>query len=841
MLIPYGTDHTIYRKPVVTLSIVFINVVIFVYQLTLGFGYDLNSFFNTYALNSTDVTVPTLFSSLFLHGGFFHLLGNMWMLLIVGPVVEDKYGSIKFLVLYLLSGVFANLFQLFFISSSEPTLIIGASGCIFGIIGAFAILYPYVNVKIFYWLYFFWMGTFTCSALILFGIYFILNVFKLWIASPFSNVAYGAHAGGFIVGALASGVLYGFKHFVGEEEGSVESLKDIHTRKVKTSKKKKKEPFEGLTIDDAREQLKRLIFLGDAQKMEGVYSQLMAQYPDLVLEPGPQFDLGVLLAEQEKPSLALHAFERLIDTAPQAPISEKAMFEAARLCLKIPGKLEEGRYYLTRFLQTELNPIQYQEASHLLEVMEHRIREEQKPAVGSGQETPQKKGGAPHQASPRDRTPEDISRSGQTPSPFFSSLEGISPEEKDVPTRQEREIPSEKDTDDEGTHKKISEYLDTDMPVQPSYYEIDDELGEEEEVKAEESSPEYGDMNFVSLDELGKAPSFKDLNIPSVLNPTESPGEDDESEEDSSRNDTYPKRKTFAPITEEPTIADSSQKEKHPVKDSPTHDGGEEKAVERGGVYAGKDSKGGKQRSRAVSPPKDMDWKSQRYFILIPFKVKIHFGLLCEAIAQYNNVPRATAERMFVNGKGIVLHDVPYRDTLRLLEELGEKGQQLIAVAKDERATIPPPRDILTGWFYSDYVELQIEDTHGHLRSAWQDVIFLSCGSIDCEPGRGAFKNIFDVLIHSEGKPLQHLRLWETTFDFKSTNLPVKKIAEDNFFIVVREFYTRATGALRTRVIKEMLRERQLSPRHFGSMRTYENYMLWSYLSHFGSRLPKQS
>jgi len=143
--------------------------------------------------------VLTLISSMFLHEGFLHLIGNMWFLWLFGDNVEQNLGKIKFLIFYLLCGILAGLFHIFLVSVEESMLpVIGASGAISGVLGGYLILYPKNKIRAFFMLYFRPI-IFSVPAYFYIGIWFLYQFLSVGVPSP---VAYFAHIGGFIAGMI---------------------------------------------------------------------------------------------------------------------------------------------------------------------------------------------------------------------------------------------------------------------------------------------------------------------------------------------------------------------------------------------------------------------------------------------------------------------------------------------------------------------------------------------------------------------------------------------------------------------------------------------------------------
>jgi membrane associated rhomboid family serine protease len=149
----------------------------------------------------------TLFSSMFMHGGWFHIISNMWFLWVFGDNVEDVMGTPRFLVFYLLSGVAAAGAQI----ATDPasTLpMVGASGAIGGVMGAYARMYPHARVHMLLFLGFF-VTTIDVPALFMLGYWFLIQILSGLPAlnAAEGGVAFWAHAGGFAAGLLLSLVM----------------------------------------------------------------------------------------------------------------------------------------------------------------------------------------------------------------------------------------------------------------------------------------------------------------------------------------------------------------------------------------------------------------------------------------------------------------------------------------------------------------------------------------------------------------------------------------------------------------------------------------------------------
>ncbi len=204
------------RVPVVTWGLIAFNCLVFAYQLALPEG-GLPRFFHLYGMVPARFSSPgwaaeagypqslalPFLTSMFLHGGFFHLLSNMWTLWIFGDNVEDRMGRFRYLAFYLLCGLGAGLVHwLTNLESTVPT--IGASGAIAGVLGAYLVLYPRSRVVTLVPL-FFWPLFFEIPALFYLGFWFVSQLLSgasalASGAAGAGGIAWWAHVGGFLAG-----------------------------------------------------------------------------------------------------------------------------------------------------------------------------------------------------------------------------------------------------------------------------------------------------------------------------------------------------------------------------------------------------------------------------------------------------------------------------------------------------------------------------------------------------------------------------------------------------------------------------------------------------------------
>ncbi|MEO0086609.1 MAG: rhomboid family intramembrane serine protease [candidate division WOR-3 bacterium] len=199
-MIPLRDDIPSLKRPIFVYLIVIINVLIFLYELTLG-AY-LEDFILEYGIIPVSIIngerLSTLFTGMFLHGNFVHILGNMLYLWVFGDNVEDVFGHFWFLVMYFLSGLAGSFLHILRNPYSQAPMI-GASGAISGVLGAYLVLFP--NARI---LTLIPIGLFLRIALVpaflFLGIWILLQF--LYSSMGIPGVAWSAHIGGFIIGLI---------------------------------------------------------------------------------------------------------------------------------------------------------------------------------------------------------------------------------------------------------------------------------------------------------------------------------------------------------------------------------------------------------------------------------------------------------------------------------------------------------------------------------------------------------------------------------------------------------------------------------------------------------------
>ena len=220
-MIPLRDINPTRTFPAVTILIIAANTLVFLYELTLpsrvltrfiaDYGTVPYSIVSSVALDPA-IGIPvylTLFTSMFMHGGWLHIIGNMLYFWIFGNNIEDRFGHVRFLAIYLLWGIIAGLAQVF-VDPASRLPAIGASGAIAGVLGAYLVIFPTARVDVLIPLGFF-LTTLRLPALFVIGQWILLQFLSGFAvvggAPSDGGVAYFAHIGGAIAGVI-TGLLY---------------------------------------------------------------------------------------------------------------------------------------------------------------------------------------------------------------------------------------------------------------------------------------------------------------------------------------------------------------------------------------------------------------------------------------------------------------------------------------------------------------------------------------------------------------------------------------------------------------------------------------------------------
>ncbi len=398
MIIPLGVCRTINCRPVMTWTLLGINVSIYLLQHWIGrifLHIHPSRWFDYLAFHYDRMAPWELITYQFIHDGFWHLFANMLIFYIISCAVEDRLGRWKTLALYILGGIAAAIVQAMFSLpfTQNPLQLLGASGSVFAVMGAFVLLMPWTDIKIYYFFIFFfyriYSGTTKIPAFLFFGCYIFL--FELLIAKITNPnavaVAHWAHVGGFLFGFASCAALYGFGTYTRtEREQQKYERKKLLEKKAKKTSETSPPQIPAISKNKARPPLsiaiiERLVEMGRPQQAFEEFKLLRQAQPGAILS----HDALLTLA---KKLLANKSYKATIDTVKVAinnggsPYETELIVTGANAAINLPESKREAAHFLKKAIEKLPEGQQRQRLKNQLETLENQKNETpEKPAL----------------------------------------------------------------------------------------------------------------------------------------------------------------------------------------------------------------------------------------------------------------------------------------------------------------------------------------------------------------------------------------------------------------------------------------------------------------------------
>ena len=304
-------------------------------------------------------SLATLFSSMFLHGNWLHLAGNMLFLWIFGDNVEHRLGRFAYLLVYLGSGIASILFFSAFVPDS-PMPLVGASGAISGVLGCYFLWFPRNTVKVFVFLFPFIMNTFLVPARLVLGFYLLVDnllPFLLTKGGGGSGVAHGAHIGGFLAGM-------GVAFFVDRLPGFWQRRSSRLTY-PKAPEFTAEEPGAGI-----EGRIARLMGQKDHHQAALLYETLKSKAARMGIGDETVLAVGDSLLAAGKHDRALSVYRRFTAERPASPVLDRALLGAGKALINKPRCATSAYHYFLAALEEAKSPELAEEAKIYLRSIE---------------------------------------------------------------------------------------------------------------------------------------------------------------------------------------------------------------------------------------------------------------------------------------------------------------------------------------------------------------------------------------------------------------------------------------------------------------------------------------
>ncbi|MEC9374359.1 MAG: rhomboid family intramembrane serine protease [Planctomycetota bacterium] len=357
MLIPLGTDRPLKRPTLITHALLGINVVVYLVQQILQ-QFNPDQYIPLLMRFWLDPTAPapwTFLTYQFLHGDFLHLLGNSLVLFVFGPNVEDRYGRIGFLAFYLVGGFASGGAHILF----EQSPVIGASGAIAGVTGAYLVLFPLTHIRTL--LFFFIIGIFNIPAVWYIGFAIARDLLFQGLGFD-SGVAYLAHLGGYLYGAGVAIILLASGKLPREPYDLFSLGRQAHRRRrFKEITSKGLDPWSGAgpkrggafsnakpnpreeALSSARAEVARRLAEGDQDAAVAAHRALLTDYPDASLGRKAQLDIANIYFQTSAHEDAARAYRAFLERHPRDAEAPRIRLMLGLLYVRYLDRADDAR------------------------------------------------------------------------------------------------------------------------------------------------------------------------------------------------------------------------------------------------------------------------------------------------------------------------------------------------------------------------------------------------------------------------------------------------------------------------------------------------------------------
>lgn len=381
MFFPLGDDNPRRSTPVVTILLIAANALVY-FARNLGTGDDdLHRFFMQWGYDSANPFSVQAFTSMFLHAGLLHIAGNMWVLWIVGDNVEEKFGRVRFLIFYVVGGLVAAWAYSAIANVADPPAgafekfgrehppLVGASGAVYAVMGAYLVLFPEARIRVLAWLFVF-VQVFRVPAKWFIGLTIALDFFQTLLAKgpAAGGVATAAHVGGGVFGIVAA---LAMKKSLGG--GGAGDAWEVHTGFSKTTRDgtehtprtgggkaagdwfAQHEPMEDRSreLEDA---LVELVRAGRLREAIDVYPGYVAMRRERPLPPEVQLEIAHEFYRQGLARDGIAAYKRFLDTNSTDDQAPEAAFRIGLLYSRGLNDRAAALPWLQRAAHTHRNP-----------------------------------------------------------------------------------------------------------------------------------------------------------------------------------------------------------------------------------------------------------------------------------------------------------------------------------------------------------------------------------------------------------------------------------------------------------------------------------------------------
>jgi len=342
---PIRDEYKVKRFPVVVISIILINCIVF---LLTGYSSHYKEIILKYGFIPAKPSFLTPITSMFLHGGILHLGFNMWYLYLTGDNIEDRWGRFNFLIFYIIGGIFSVfLYSVLIPHQYDNIPLIGASGAIAAVLGAYTVLFPktLVTFKYFFWLLIFIkFGEFKLYASFWLALWFLQQAFYTFMTKKFfvaSSVAFAAHFAGFLYGMIIGIGTKLFKEAKYRE--NVNLGKNILFNMLGGEREKEFLTFDQMAeVDELKNKIKEN-FEKEKVLSANYFSELLNKYPDkAILDERMHFEIAKTLEKSGKIDEVIECYKNFLLNYPFSKLADDALISLGKIYFE-KGEYEKAK------------------------------------------------------------------------------------------------------------------------------------------------------------------------------------------------------------------------------------------------------------------------------------------------------------------------------------------------------------------------------------------------------------------------------------------------------------------------------------------------------------------
>lgn len=603
-----------------------------------------------------------------------------------------------------------------------------------------------------------------------------------------------------------------------------------------------------MDIKDPRKALINALYKDEMKKISELFALCLNIDSKLCLEPQLQLKLARALAEKNNCDLAVKAYQNLILIAPHASLTADAMFEAGKMCFERPNMLKESIWFLKNYLRTNPSGKNFHDAVEMFKELQKKLNHEIQnieSAVSTVDRVPNDTPNLKPASSKEHSSPLKLDINNQ----FNIHVANHEQKQPNIlpqnPINKEVNLNRVADKNDKDVFRKMKLSDTSSVPlVSENKFGILIQSDTSEILASVAKTPKKESQNKEGIN---------NAEIPAAIHPAPTIPQPQPTAKPAA-----PKIEEIKHTAEKPTVPENlppKYSEKSKPISSPSskpeqhsHKPTERPITEKSSVHT-QDEENNPTLSHIEMPQKDKDeqqdseklaekklrWENATYTIIFEPGQQINPDMTTQTLAEILNTDPYLIKKQIFHGKGIITRKTEFKKAFEILSKFHKKGQKILSIREDKSLIYETPVEIEQCSFFESWFNCIAEDEIYKILSSEIFVIVLGSLLVDAESN--THKNVMDMFIHH---PHVRLRIWENTFNFKSSGLSYEASKNNNIQYLIKRLTAVAPHAVLCPNTKSLLKNPDRPLRHFHSLSEFENYAEWLLLAYFGKDLGKK-